>query len=344
MRSWLPSLLGTTALAAGLVLAGGPALAGPTVDAIKARGKVKCGIPTPSAGFAFPDSRGVVRGFDADFCRAVAAAVLGDGEKVDFVPTTTQARFQALQSGEVDLLSRQTTWTFGRDNSLGFNFAPTLFYDGQGLMVPKKLGVTSAKQLDGAAVCIQPGTTTELNITDFFRTNNMKFRPVVFESADEWRNAFFSGRCDVLTTDRSDLAATRAVANNPADFVVLPETISKEPLAPVVRHGDDQWFDIVKWTAFGLLAAEEKGITAANVDEMAKTSKDPEVQRMLGTSDDLGGQMGLDKAWLVRAVKAVGNYAEMFNRNLGPDTPLGLSRGPNELWTKGGLQYAPPFR
>ena len=344
MRSVMSRLLGYSAVALGLVALAGAASAGPTLDAIKARGKLKCGVPTPSAGFAFPDSKGEMKGFDSDVCRAIAAAIFGDGNKVEFLPTTTQARFQVLQSGEVDLLSRQTTWTFGRDNSLGFNFAPTTFYDGQGLMVPKKLGVDTAKKLDGAAICIQPGTTTELNITDYFRTNGMKYQAVVFESSDEWRNAFFSGRCDVLTTDRSDLAATRAVANNPADYVVLPETISKEPLAPAVRHGDDQFFDIVKWTVYALIAAEEKGITAANADKLAMETKDPEIQRMLGTSDDLGSQMGLSKTWALDAIKSVGNYAEVFNRNLGPDTPLGLSRGPNELWTKGGLQYAPPFR
>ncbi|MDX6750656.1 amino acid ABC transporter substrate-binding protein [Geminicoccaceae bacterium 1502E] len=344
MGSWIRGATGCVAAVAGMVLAAQGAVAGPTLDAIKAHGKLRCGVSPSSAGFAYPDDKGRMLGLDAEVCRAVAAAALGDGDKVEFVPLTTNVRFQALQSGEVDLLSRQTTATFSRDVTLGMNFAPVVFYDGQGVMVPKSLGVKSAKDLDGAAICILPGTTTEQNIADWFRTRGMTFESVVFEQPDEWRNAFFQGRCDVLTTDRSDLASSRAVANNPADYVILPETISKEPLAPVVRHGDDQWLDIVTWTVNGLIAAEEKGITQENAAKLAAESQDPEIQRMLGTSEDLGAQLGLDKDWLLRAITTVGNYGEMFDRNLGPGTPLDLERGQNTLWTDGGLLYAPPFR
>jgi general L-amino acid transport system substrate-binding protein len=314
-----------------------------TLDAIKKRDKVMCGVAPSSAGFSFADDKGIVRGFDADICRAITAAVFGGPEKVQFVGLTTQVRFQALQSGEVDLLSRQSTMTFTRDVSLGLSFGPTVFYDGQGLMVPKKLGVNSALELKGAAVCVQPGTTTLQNLADFFRTANIKYESVLFENPDEWRNAFFSGRCDALTTDRSDLASARAVANNPNDFVVLPETISKEPLAPVMRQGDDNWRKIISWTVNALLTAEEKGITAANLDA-ALQSKDPEVQRLLGVTGDFGKMLGLDNRWAYNAIKAVGNYEEIFERNLGPKTPLGLTRGPNVMWTKGGLLYSPPFR
>lgn len=344
MGSWTRSAAGYAVAAAGLVLTAQAAVAGPTLDAVRERGALRCGVSPSAAGFAYPDDQGRRLGLDAEVCRAIAAAVLGDGEKVEFVPLTTNVRFQGLQSGEVDLLSRQTTATFGRDVTLGLNFAPVVFYDGQGVMVPKSLGVTSARELDGAAICILPGTTTEQNIADWFRSNGMKFESVVFEQPDEWRNAFFQGRCDVLTTDRSDLASTRAVANNPADYVILPEVISKEPLAPVVRHGDDQWLDIVTWTVNGLIAAEEKGITRENAAKLAAESQDPEVQRMLGTSEDLGSQLGLDKEWLLRAITAVGNYGEIFDRNLGPGTPLDLERGQNSLWTEGGLLYSPPFR
>ncbi len=335
------------ALAAGVTAAlswAQPADAGAVLDAIRARGDIRCGIPQPSAGWASPDSRGVMRGMDSDMCRAVAAALFGDPNKVQFIVTTSANRFPALQNGEVDMLSRQTTWTFSRDTTLGFQFAPPIFYDGQGLMVHARSGLTSAKQLDGATICIQPGTTTELNIADYFRANNMRFNAVVIENADEIRNAFFSGRCDVYTTDRSDLASARAVAPNPRDFVVLPEVISKEPLAPLVRHGDDQLFDIVKWTVFALIEAEEMGLTTANVEQMAASTRDPGMQRFLGREANFYRGAGLADNWVVNVIKAVGNYGEMYERNLGPDTALGLARGVNTLWTKGGLLYSPPFR
>jgi general L-amino acid transport system substrate-binding protein len=335
---------GLAALVAGATFGfTGGAQAQATLDIIKKRDKILCGVAPSSAGFAFADDKGIVRGFDADVCRAITAAVFGGPEKVQFVPLTSQVRFQALQSGEVDLLSRQSTMTFTRDVSLGLSFGPTVFYDGQGLMVPKKLNVNSALDLKGAAICVQPGTTTLQNLADFFRTANIKYESVLFENPDEWRNAFFSGRCDALTTDRSDLASARAIANNPADYVVLPETISKEPLAPVMRQGDDNWRKIISWTVYALFAAEEKGINAKNLDEMLK-STDPEIQRLLGVTGDYGKMLGLDNRWAYNAIKAVGNYEDVFERNLGPKTPLGLTRGPNVMWTKGGLLYSPPFR
>jgi general L-amino acid transport system substrate-binding protein len=320
-----------------------PASAQSTLDAVKKRGKLICGVSQVSAGFAFPDSKGVMQGFDVDICRAVSAAIFGSGDKVDFLATNINTRFQVLQSGEIDILSRQTTQTFSRDNSLGLDFGPVVFYDGQGMMVPKKLNITSAKDLEGAAICVLPGTTTLQNLSDFFRTLNKKFESVVFENTDENRNAFFTGRCDATSTDRSDLASIRAVANNPADYVVLPETISKEPLAPVVRQGDSNWRDILNWTVYTLIAAEEKGITKENIDQQLK-SEDPEIQRMLGISGDFGKMIGLDNKWSYNIIKSVGNYSEVFERSLGEKTPLGLTRGPNQLWTKGGLLYAPPFR
>ncbi|HET8726540.1 MAG TPA: amino acid ABC transporter substrate-binding protein, partial [Alphaproteobacteria bacterium] len=262
-----------------------------------------------------------------------------------FAPLTSQQRFTGLQSGEVDILSRNTTWTLGRDTTLGLNFAPVTFYDGQGFMVPKALGVTSALELDGATVCVQTGTTTELNLADYFRANGMEFEPVVIEAVDEAHAAFFAGRCDVYTTDGSALASMRTTgAANPEDYVILPEVISKEPLAPAVRHGDDEFFDIVKWTVYGLIDAEEKGITSENVEEMAGSSANPDVQRMLGATAGNGEALGLSEDWLVQAIKAVGNYGEIFARNVGPETPLGLERGANALWTDGGLMYAMPLR
>ncbi len=338
----------TKVLLAGLAAAclttfSAPASAQATLDAVKKRGKLICGVSQVSAGFAFPDSKGVMQGFDVDICRAVSAAIFGSGDKVDFLATNINTRFQVLQSGEIDILSRQTTQTFSRDNSLGLDFGPAVFYDGQGLMVPKKLNLTSAKDLDGAAICVLPGTTTLQNLSDFFRTNNKKFESVVFENTDENRNAFFTGRCDATSSDRSDLASIRAVANNPADYVVLPETISKEPLAPVVRQGDSNWRDILNWTVYTLFAAEEKGITKENIDQQLK-SEDPEIQRMLGVTGDFGKMIGLDNKWSYNIIKSVGNYSEVFERSLGEKTPLGLTRGPNQLWTKGGLLYSPPFR
>ena len=335
-------------LAAALVgvglVAAGPALAGPTLDGVKSKGYVACAVNTGLAGFSMADQQGHFAGLDVDVCRAVAAAIFGDAEKTKFVPATAQQRFTLLQSGEVDILTRNTTWTLLRDTDLGLNFAPANYYDGQGFMVAKKAGVTSAKQLDGATVCVQPGTTTELNLADYFRSNKMSFKPLVIEKLDEVENAFFSGRCDAYTTDRSGLAATRAgKAPNPDDYIILPEVISKEPLAPAVRHGDDEWFDIVKWTMFGMIDAEEKGITSKNVDQML-TSDDPEVKRMLGATAGMGKALHLDDKWLYNIVKLVGNYGESFERNVGKGSPLKLERGINALWTQGGLIYGMPVR
>jgi general L-amino acid transport system substrate-binding protein len=315
-----------------------------TLDDIKARGHLLCGVSTGLAGFSNPDSAGKWSGLDVDVCKAIAAAILGDAEKVKFVPATAQQRFTMLQSKEVDLLSRNTTWTLQRDTALGLNFAPTTYYDGQGFMVPKALNVKTAKDLAGATVCVQPGTTTELNLADYFRAQKMDFKPVVIEKLEEVNAAYFAGRCDVLTTDASGLASVRAtVAQNPDDHIILPEIISKEPLAPAVRHGDDAFFDVVKWTVFALLEAEEKGITSQNVDQMA-SSQDPTIQRLLGTSPGMGKALGLDEKWAYNAIKQAGNYAEIFDRNVGPKTPLRLERGLNALWTQGGLMYAPPIR
>lgn len=320
-----------------------PASAQATLEAVRKRGKVLCGVSPTAPGFSYADDKGVRQGFDADVCRAVSSAVFGAPDKVDFVPLNTNVRFQGLQSGEVDLLSRQTTATFSRDTSLGLDFAPVVFYDGQGLMVSTKLGVKSAAELSQSAVCILPGTTTLQNLEDYFKPRKIKYEAVVFENPDEWRNAFFSGRCDVITTDRSDLASVRAIANDPKQYVILPETISKEPLAPVVRQNDSNWRDIVSWTVNALIAAEEYGITKGNVDEQLK-SKDPEIQRLLGVNGDLGKMLSLDNKWAYNAIKQLGNYGELFERHLGEKTPLGLTRGPNQLWNKGGLIYSPPFR
>jgi general L-amino acid transport system substrate-binding protein len=315
--------------------------AGPTIDAIKARGALRCGVSTGLLGFSAPDSQGKWTGLDADFCRAVAAVVLGDANKVQFVPASAQVRFTLLQSGEVDLLSRNTTWTSSRDGSLGSVFAGTIFYDGQGFMVPKKLNVKSASQLNGATVCVQPGTTTELNLSDYFRSKKMTFKPVVINDLAQVEQAFFAGRCDVYTTDISGLAATRLKAPNKDDYVILPDAISKEPLGPMLRRGDWEFFTLVRWTLFGLLEAEELGITQANIDKMKAEAKEPTVQRVVGTSGDVGKTLGVDSDWLVRAIKAVGNYGEMYQRNI---SPLGIDRGQNALWKDGGLMYAPPLR
>ena len=326
------ALLACCAMLVGLASAA-PSFAASTLETVKARGKLICGVSLTTPGFAAPDDKGRMQGFDADICRSVAAAVFGDGEKVDFVPTNINTRFQALQSGEIDMLSRQTTMTFSRETSLGIDFGPTV----------KSLGVASAKDLDGAAICTLPGTTTAQNISDYYRTVGGKFELVVFESPDENRAAFFAGRCEAITSDRSDLASIRAVANNPDDYVVLPETISKEPLAPAVRQNDSNWRDIMSWSIWLMRAAEEKGITQANVDEMLK-SEDPEIQRMLGLGDELGKMLGLDDKWGYNIIKSVGNYGEVFERNIGEKTRLGLTRGPNAQWNAGGLVYAPPFR
>jgi general L-amino acid transport system substrate-binding protein len=329
------------AVAAAALLASGALHAQSTLEAVKAKGYVQCGVNTGLAGFSQPDSRGAWKGLDVDVCRAVAAAVFGDAAKVRYTPLTAQQRFTALQSGEIDILSRNTTWTLSRDTSLGLNFAGVNYYDGQGFMVPKKLGVTSAKQLNGATICVQPGTTTELNLADYFRSHKMTFKPVVIEKLEEVTNAYFSGRCDVYTTDVSGLVSTRGSrAPNPADHVILPEVISKEPLGPVVRHGDDRWFDIVKWSLFAMLEAEELGLTSKNIDQQA-SSTNPSIQRFVGASGGLGKMLGLDDRWAYNIVKQVGNYGESFDANL---KPLGFDRGLNNLWTHGGLMYAPPLR
>lgn len=331
-----------TAAAAGLVA--GVASAG-TLDDVKARGELICGVNTGLVGFAAPDANGNWTGFDVAVCKAVAAAVLGDASKVKYVPTTGQTRFTALSSGEIDMLSRNSTWTFTRDTDLKLDFVAVNYYDGQGFMVRKDLGVTSAKELNGATVCIQTGTTTELNLADYFKANNMTYQPVTIDSNAEGEQQFLAGACDAYTTDASGLAATRAAFANPGDYVILPEIISKEPLGPAVRHGDNQWADIVRWTFYALVAAEEYGVTSANVDELAKSSQNPEVQRLLGSStDDLGAMIGLDKEWAKRAIKSVGNYGEIFAATIGESTPIGLARGLNAQWTQGGLMYAPPFR
>ncbi len=316
-----------------------------TLDDVKARGELICGSNAGLAGFAAPDANGVYQGFDVAVCRAIAAAVLGDPMKVKFVPTTGETRFTALASGEVDMLSRTTTWTYSRDTDLKFTFAGVNYYDGQGFMVKKDLGVSSAKELDGATVCIQTGTTTELNLADYFKSNNMTYEPVPIKDNAEAEQQYSAGACDVYTTDASGLAATRATFADPENHIVLPEIISKEPLGPLVRHGDDQWADIVKWTFNALVAAEEYGITSANIGELSATpGNNPEINRLLGTEGDLGAMMGLDKDWAKRAIMAGGNYGEIFEANIGSATPIGLARGLNALWTQGGLQYSPPFR
>lgn len=332
--------------AAALGLMASAASAG-TLDTVKAKGFIQCGVSTGLAGFSAPDDKGEWQGIDADFCRAVAAAVFGDGTKVKFTPLSAKERFTALQSGEVDILSRNTTWTINRDTALGLNFIGVTYYDGQGFMInAKKLpGVNSALQLSGAAVCVQSGTTTELNLADYFKANKMEYNPVVFEKLEEVNAAYDAGRCDVYTTDQSGLYGIRLTLGAPADHVVLPEIISKEPLGPAVRQGDDQWYHIVKWTYFALLDAEELGITKANVDEM-KASESPEIKRVLGQEADtkIGTDLGVSNDWVINIVKAVGNYGEMFERNVGSGSPLKIARGINALWTKGGLQYAPPIR
>ncbi len=341
MRMFRSAAAAAAILAAGWaapVLAQGSA--GPTVDAIRARGQLVCAVAPSTAGFSIPDSKGVWSGIDVDYCRAVAAAIFGDGNKVRFVPSTTVQRFPMLQSGEVDMLVRSTTWTLAREASLGFLFAAVNYYDGQGFLVKKASGVTSARQLNGATVCVQPGTTTELNLADYFRANNMQFTPVVIEAVEELRNAFTSGRCDVYTNDSSSLAAFRATQSNAEDYLLLPELISKEPLGPVVRKGDDRFFDIVRWTHFAMLTAEEFGITRANIDSFANSTS-PDIQRFMGKTGDLGKMLGLDNDWAIKVIRAVGNFGEVWDRNI---TPLGVPRGINNLWTKGGLQYAPPIR
>jgi general L-amino acid transport system substrate-binding protein len=343
MQSAMKLSIFSTALAAA-ALAAAPAFAGKNLDAIKSRGQLVCGVNTGLAGFSAADSQGKWTGLDVDMCRAIAAAILGDGEKVKYVPLTAQQRFTALQSGEIDILSRNTTWTLTRDASLGLHFIGTTYYDGQGFMVPVKGKLKSAKALKNATVCVQSGTTTEKNLTDFSRTNKLNIKPIVFEKQEAATGAYFSGRCVAFTTDASGLASIRNKdAKDPKEHVILPELISKEPLGPAVRRGDDEFFAIAKWVVFGLIEAEEYGITQANVDEM-KSSQDPVVMRILGTSEDTGKLLGLDKDWMVRAIKTTGNYGEIFERNVGEKTPLALPRGVNNLWNKGGIMYAPPIR
>jgi len=316
-----------------------------TLDNVKKNGMLNCGVSTGLPGFAEVGADKKWKGLDVDMCRAVAAAVLGDATKVKIVPLTAKERFTALQSGEIDLLSRNTTWTNTRDTSLGLNFAGINYYDGQGFLVSKKLGVRSAKQLDGASVCITAGTTTELNLAEYFNLNGMKYSPITYDTADQVTKGFEAGRCDLITSDASQLYALRTKMKNPNNYKVLPQIISKEPLGPVVRQGDDVWFNIVRWSLNALKAAEEFGITSKNVDKMAKTSKNPEVKRILGVTGNIGKNLKLDSKWAYNIIKQVGNYGESFKRNVGKGSPLKISRGLNNLWTtKGGLQYSPPFR
>ena len=338
-------LAAATVATAGALLAA-PAHAGKTLDAIKARGQVICGVNTGLAGFAQADSSGKWSGLDIDVCKALAAAVLSDPEKVKYVPLNAQQRFTALQSGEIDVLARNTTFTLTRDASLGLSQTVANYYDGQGFMVPVKSKMKSAKQLKGQTVCVQSGTTTEKNLTDFSKANKLDIKPVVFEKVEAATGAYFSGRCIAYTTDASGLSSVRSKeAKDPKEHVILPELISKEPLGPMVRRGDDEWFAIVKWVIYGTMEAEEYGITQANVDQMKATSTDPVVQRVLGGgNEDTGKLLGLDKDWMARVIKAVGNYGESFERNVGPNTALNLPRGVNNLWNKGGLMYAYPIR
>ncbi|MFD1911604.1 amino acid ABC transporter substrate-binding protein [Halodurantibacterium flavum] len=330
------------AVAAAALAAGAASAA--TLDDVRARGELSCGVSTGLAGFSAPDANGVWQGFDVAICRAVAAAVLNDPMAVTFVPTTGQTRFTALSSGEIDLLARNTTWTFSRDVDLRFTFTGVNYYDGQGFMVSRDLGVSSARELDGATICIQTGTTTELNLADYFRSNNMNYEPVPVETNAEGQQQYLAGACDAYTTDVSGLASTRATFADPDSHVILPEVISKEPLGPLVRHGDDEWSDIVMWTLFALVAAEEYGVTSQNIDELARGTDNPEINRLLGLEGELGPMFRLDNEWAQRAIAAGGNYGEIFAANIGEATPIGLARGLNAQWTQGGLLYAMPFR
>jgi general L-amino acid transport system substrate-binding protein len=323
----------------------GQAWAGKDLDAVKARGTLICGVAVGGiAGFMMVDSQGKWTGLNVDICRAVSAAIFGDSEKVKYVPLSGQQRFTALQAGEVDLLSNNSTWTLTRDSAIGLDFVGITYYDGQGFMVPKKLGVKSARELNGASICVLTGSTSELNIADYFRSNKITFKPVLFEDPDQSRAAFFGGRCDAYSGDQARLYATRAAnAPNPDDYMILPEIISKEPLGPAVRHGDNQFADVVRWTQYAMVEAEEYGITSKNVDEMLK-SDNPAIKRILGVTPGMGKALGVDEKWVYNIVKQVGNYGESFDRHLGPGTPLKIDRGFNKLWSQGGLQYAPPIR
>jgi general L-amino acid transport system substrate-binding protein len=334
-------------MAAGALLAASTlpvAHAGATLDAVKAKGFVQCGVSTGLPGFSAANDKGQWTGLDVDVCRAVAAAVFGDANKVKFTPLTAKERFTALQSGEIDMLSRNTTWTLTRDTNLGLNFAGVNYYDGQGFMVHKSLGVKSAKELDGAAICIQAGTTTELNLADYFRSNGMKYQAITYDTSDESVKGFEAGRCDVLTSDQSQLYALRIKLKDPNSAMVLPEVISKEPLGPVVRNGDEDWLKIVRWSLFAMINAEEMGVTSKNVDQIRKTTKDPGKQRLLGLSGIKGQGLKLSDDWSYNIIKQVGNYGEAFERNVGMGSPLKIARGLNALWSKGGIQYAPPIR
>ncbi|UOG91315.1 MAG: amino acid ABC transporter substrate-binding protein [Candidatus Thiothrix sulfatifontis] len=335
------TLAGVALCATGVVSL--PAQAGKTLDTIKSRGQLVCGVNVALAGFSAADSEGKWSGMDVDYCKALAAAILSDSSKVKYVPLNAQQRFTALQSGEIDILSRNTTWTLTRDASLGANFVGTIYYDGQGFMVKKELKVASAKDLNGATVCVQSGTTTEKNLTDFARANKLDIKPLVFEKNEAATGAYHSGRCEAYTTDASGLAAERTIAKNPDEHMILPEIISKEPLGPLVRRGDDEFFAISKWVLNALIEGEEYGLTQTNLDEK-KTSDDPNIQRILGTAEDMGALLGLDKGWAYRALKATGNYGEIFERNVGKNSPLKLDRGLNKLWNQGGILYAPPIR
>ncbi|HWE78158.1 MAG TPA: amino acid ABC transporter substrate-binding protein [Pseudolabrys sp.] len=314
-----------------------------TLKTVKERGVLNCGANGMLGGFGLPDAQGHWTGLDVDVCRAIAAAVLGDATKVKFFPLTAKDRFTALQSGEVDVLVRNTTWTSSRDTTLGLNFTGIDYYDGQGFMVRKNLKVNSALELSGASVCVQQGTTTELNLADYFRAHNMQLKSVTFATSDEAIKAYDSGRCDAFTTDASGLYAERLRLANPGDHMILPEIISKEPLGPAVRHGDDQWFDVVKWALFAMIDGEELGLTQKNIDQQANATN-PDIKRFVGTEGNYGEQLGLSKDWAVKIIKQVGNYGEAFERNVGQGSPLKIDRGLNRLWTKGGLQYAPPIR
>ncbi len=331
-------------LAGGALGLSAAAASAGTLDDVKAKGSLQCGVSTGVAGFSFTDEAGEWQGFDPAVCRAVAAAIFGDPTAVKFTPLTGKTRFTALASGEIDMLSRNTTWTFSRDADLKFTFVGVNYYDGQGFLIRKDLGVSSAKELDGATVCIQTGTTTELNLADYFRINNISYEPVPIETNAEARNNYLAGSCDVYTTDASGLAATRSTFDDPENHVILPEIISKEPLGPLVRHGDDQWGDIVRWTLNALIIAEEKGLTKDNVASMAGGGDDPEINRLLGAEGEYGAVIGLSKDWAINAISAGGNYGEIFATYIGADTPIGLERGLNALYTNGGLVYSPPFR
>jgi len=339
---WLGGMAACMLLAAGFTTtAAAQGTGSATIDAVRQRGEVRCGVSGQTAGFSLPDSQGVMRGLDADSCRWVAAAALGDANKVKFVPTTPQNRFTALQSGEIDVLIRSTTWTLGREGNLGLMFAWVNYYDGTGFLVKKSLGVKAAKEMDGATICVQPGTSTELAIADFYRVNNIKWTPILIAEVAEIQAAFISGRCDAYSTDASALATFRATQGEKKDdYILLPDIISKEPLGVMVRKGDDKWFDLVRWTFIAAVTAEELGVTSKNIDTFAE-SKIPEIRRLLGLEGELGKALAVDQKFGANIIRQVGNFAEVWDRNI---TPMGVPRGINNLWTKGGLQYAPPMR